>query len=142
MAELPRVASNFYHFCKKCEHDRYHKVLAHTDSKTAKIECEVCHSKKTYKLSEGNTVAKKAAGPKKSKVKAEAAASAHAQRYQELLDKVGEKKVEPYRMGGMYNVDTKIEHPKFGVGFVLATMTDKIEVCFSDQVRSLVQNRK
>ena len=47
---LPPVAKSFYTFCKKCDVDRYHMVLAHTSSTTAKIECEVCHSRKTYSL--------------------------------------------------------------------------------------------
>ena len=68
MASLPAVASNFHTDCKKCGQERYHRVLAHPTPTTAKLECEVCHSKKTYKLDEGNTSvakAKKPAAPKK-----------------------------------------------------------------------------
>ena len=111
MAELPRVASNFYTTCPKCESERYHKVLAHTGNSTAKLECEVCHAKKNYTITKGKTVAKKTR-TKKSK-SADTMLSEAAEKYRGLLDKVGEGKVEPYRMTNTYSVDVKIEHPKF-----------------------------
>ena len=146
MNALPSVATNFFTDCKKCAQDRYHKVLAHVDSKTAKLECEVCHSKKNFKLSEGKTVAKKASPKKPSATKAakaaEAAASAANAKFLELQEKIGEQKAQPYRMASTFNVDAKIEHPKFGVGFVTTALPDKIEVAFQDMSRQLVQGRK
>jgi hypothetical protein len=38
-------------------------------------------------------------------------------------------------------VNQKLEHPKFGIGFVKAVLPEKIEVVFSDEIRSLVHNR-
>src|SRR5262249_991910 len=137
MSTLPKVASNFLTHCKKCDQERFHKVLAHVTSATAKIECEVCHSKKTYKLNEGKSVAKK---PRKTK--AETAAIAMNARYQELLEKHGTEKAQPYRMNNVYQMDATIEHPKFGVGYVVASLPDKIEVVFQDSSRHLVQGRK
>ena len=49
---LPPVAKNISYYCKKCDSERYHKVIAHTSSIAAKLECEVCKSKKTYKITE------------------------------------------------------------------------------------------
>ena len=42
---LPAVATKFYNSCKKCKVDRYHNVLAHLTSSSAKLECEVCKTK-------------------------------------------------------------------------------------------------
>ena len=39
---LPAVATKFYNSCKKCKVDRYHNVLVHPTSSSAKLECEVC----------------------------------------------------------------------------------------------------
>ena len=50
LLELPDVARSFSHFCKKCDQERLHKVLVHVDDKTAKIECEICKKKSTFKL--------------------------------------------------------------------------------------------
>lgn len=63
-------------------------------------------------------------------------------KYKEFLEKVGDVKPQPYRMANIYSIDTKIEHPKFGVGFVAACWPDKIEVVFEDINRHLVQGRK
>jgi len=142
MASLPKVASNFFTECKKCEQDRYHKVLTHLTSASAKLECEVCHSKKTYKLNEGKVTVAKAKKASTRKPKAQVALEAQNTRYRELSEKVGESKVQPYRMTNIYTIDTKIEHPKFGVGFVVASLPDKIEVVFEDSARHLVQGRK
>ncbi|MCB0363652.1 MAG: hypothetical protein KDD35_13075, partial [Bdellovibrionales bacterium] len=60
---LPEVAKRVFLDCKKCDSGRYHIVLAHTSKTSAKVECEVCKSKKTFKLGK----AKKSAPSKKSK---------------------------------------------------------------------------
>ncbi len=73
---------------------------------------------------------------------AEAATTAANARFVELQDKIGEQKAQPYRMASQFSVDMKIEHPKFGVGFVVTTFPDKIEVVFHDMSRQLVQARK
>lgn len=137
MKELPRVASNFYQFCKKCDAERYHRVLTHTSSTSAKIECEVCSSKKTFKISEGSTVAKKAGTRAKRKPKEKGNPQ-----YNEMKEKLAEAKAAPYRMSESYEVNHVIEHPKFGTGFIFATSPDKIDVAFPDVNRSFVQNRK
>lgn len=153
MSNLPAVASNFFVECKKCGQERYHKVLTHVGEHTAKLECEVCHSKKTMKFSEDGSVEKKAAkkasakGPKKPTLSraekaAAAAATAANARFIELQEKMGELKAQPYRMASQFNVDMKIEHPKFGVGFVVMALNDKIEVVFQDTSRHLVHGRK
>ena len=63
-------------------------------------------------------------------------------RFVELSGKLESAKAQPYRMASVYIVDSKIEHPKFGVGFVVASFPDKIEVAFEDANRNLVQGRK
>jgi hypothetical protein len=142
MNALPKVASNFHTDCKKCGQERYHKVLAHTSSTAAKVECEVCHSKKTYKLNEGNSVAKAAKKAPKKRTKGPSAGEIQNAKFKELLEKIGDTKPQPYRMASVYSVDAKIEHPKFGVGFVAMSFPDKIEVVFEDVNRQLVQGRK
>ena len=144
MSNLPKVASNFYTLCNKCEQERYHKVIAHITANSAKIECEVCHSKKTYKDEGKKIVAKgkKSAKPSKKKASGPSLAEVQNAKFKELHAKIGDVKAQPYRMASLYTVDTKIEHPKFGVGFVAASFPDKIEVVFEDVNRNLVQGRK
>ena len=88
------------------------------------------------------TGVKKTAAKKPSAKKAKAMAASANDRYRELLDKAADRKAEPYRMTNMYALETKIEHPKFGLGIVVGSWVDKIEVVFEDTSRHLVQNRK
>ena len=48
--ELPAVARNIHLDCKKCGVERYHVVVAHTTATSAKVKCEVCGARRTYKL--------------------------------------------------------------------------------------------
>lgn len=59
-----------------------------------------------------------------------------------LREKLGGAKARPYRMADSFPVDSAIEHPKFGLGFVFASSGQRIEVAFEDANRALVQNRK
>lgn len=154
MIALPLVASNIHIDCKRCAQKRYHKVLAHVTEASIKVECEVCHSKKTYKMNEGKDTVKAAKAAKgatktaKSKKPSKRAPKGPSQteiqnaKFKELFEKNSTSKPQPYRMANIYTVDTKIEHPKFGVGFVSVSLPDRIEVVFEDVNRNLVQGRK
>jgi len=143
MAEtvLPAVASRMYTACKKCDAERYHIVLAHTNSSSAKIECEVCHSKKTYKLPAARKPKKAtgAAAVKKTQA-AESRKNAHNKEYEDLVA-AAEGSAQGYNMKMKFNLNEKIQHPKFGVGVIKMALPDKIEVVFADEVRLLVHNR-
>lgn len=140
LTQLPPVAKSFYSFCKKCDADRYHTVLAHTTSKTAKIKCEVCASTKSYSLPKTKTaipgVAKKVSTSPRSVA---ARASAHQNEYESLSGKLHHKHV--YSMKLQFKVGEGVDHPKFGLGIVTQCFADKVEVCFKDEVRTLVHNR-
>lgn len=136
---LPAVAKTIHLDCKKCGVERFFIVVAHTSPTSAKVKCEVCGAQKTYKLPS----AKKAASgaPKKPRVtKAAAAKASHADEYEKLTaSSAGD--AQAYSMKNAFTLQQKVNHPKFGVGFVRAVMPEKIEVLFADEVRLLVHNR-
>lgn len=138
ITELPPVAKSFFTFCKKCDVDRYQKVLAHTSETSAKIECEVCHAKSTYKLPKAKkaTTARTARTPSASQRK-----STHAAEYQQLIDSLTAMEEKPYSLKAKFEIANKISHPKFGLGVVRSVQPDKIEVVFSDEVKLLIHNR-
>jgi len=142
MAEqtLPAVASRFYTDCKKCGAERYHIVLAHTASTSAKMECEICHSKKTYKLSSGKPRKVSGAAAQKKAQAAETKKNAHGREYTELLE-AAKGDAQKYNMKMKFTLNQKIEHPKFGLGIVKMAQPEKIEVVFVDEIRMLVHNR-
>lgn len=140
---LPPVAKSFHTFCKKCDSDRYHIVLTHTTSTSAKIECEVCHSKKTFSLPKaGSSVAKKAAakpGAKPRKVGARK--TSHADEYNALMSNRGAEKGIPFNIKTKFEKDQKMDHGKFGPGFVKNVMIDRVDVMFADEVKTLMHNK-
>ena len=129
---LPPVAQKVYEFCKKCDCERYHVVLAHTDSETAKIECEVCKkkSKITTKKKKAVTRKPRAVGPKVNS----------ADKWNELLN-ANSQPLAPYSQKTKYVANSKIEHARFGVGIVTVVSGNQMEVVFQDGTKSLVHNR-
>lgn len=133
---LPPVAKSFFTFCKKCNVDRYHKVLTHTTSSSAKIECEVCHSKKSYSIP-------KAGATRKVTVKKEGGSkrNSHADEYNQLMMNRGDEKGIPFNIRTKFEMDQKIDHPKFGAGFVKNVLIDRIDVMFQDELKTLMHNK-
>jgi hypothetical protein len=140
LTELPAVARNINMFCKKCNVDRYFVVVAHTTATSAKTKCEVCGATKTFKLE----AAKKPAKVAKTKFGAKKVTRVKGPTPEELwtsLRDSSKSEAKPYNMKGKFDVDTAIQHPKFGLGFVRVSAIEKIEVAFQEGVRSLVHNR-
>lgn len=134
LKELPAVAKKIYHFCKKCNCDRYQVVLSHTNKTTAKIECEVCKAKSNFKL----------AAPKKPGAKVTVRPNARktasiSSRWAEMKEKATAP--IPYSMKTKFNEGAAVNHPKFGLGFVTISQALSIQVLFEDEERSLVHNR-
>ncbi|MNK07371.1 hypothetical protein D3C87_252840 [compost metagenome] len=143
MNTLPPVAKSFFAFCKKCDADRYHVVLAHTSASSAKIECEICKSKKTYTLPKAQTRTGKpltGAAAKKREATMNSRKSSHRNEYEMLMSNDGAQTAS-YNMKAKFEKNTKLQHPKFGMGFIKDAQQDKIEVVFEDEVRTLIHNR-
>ncbi|MGZ3742616.1 MAG: hypothetical protein ACXWRE_11500 [Pseudobdellovibrionaceae bacterium] len=142
--QLPPVAKSFFTFCKKCNSDRYHTVLAHTTARTAKIKCEVCGSQKSYSLpkatASSSTGKAKVTRPRASSETARR--SSHNAEYEMLLQTYEKSSPVSYSIKAKFTKNQKIEHPKFGLGIIRDAQPEKIEVVFSDEVRNLIHNRQ
>lgn len=136
MNQLPAVAKKVYFRCSKCEVERYQVVLAHTSLTTAKLECEVCKSKNSFKLEEPTRA--RSAAPKKTSSRSKA--STHVARWGQLRDSNAEKPTS-YNMKKEFEVGAALDHPKFGLGFVVEVTDAAIQVIFEDEQRQLVHNR-
>ena len=139
---LPPVAKSFFSACKKCGADRYHTVLTHTSSTSAKIECEVCKSKKTYTLPKAGSVAKKVSAAKTGLTKTgRVRKTTHADDYQALQSNRSTEKGTPFSIKTKFEKDQKIEHSTFGVGYVRMVQIDRIDVLFETEVKTLMYNK-
>lgn len=133
--ELPAVARNINLPCKKCGVDRFFVVVAHSTPTSAKVKCEVCGAKKTYKLpsvKKPRATGARKASPKKLD---------HSALWNELKAQIGVDNIISYDMTKKFSMAAAIEHPKFGLGFVTNSFHDKIEVAFQEGGRFLVHNR-
>jgi len=141
MNTLPAVAKKVFYTCKKCETDRYQVVVTHMSENTAKLECEVCKTKNSFKLEEPKISRARSAVPKKKTTKSVGArAAASVAKWNELREQSSEKP-KPYSMKNVFEVGSVVEHPKFGLGFVVQISTQAMQVIFEDGERSLVHNR-
>ena len=141
MTSLPAVAKKVFYPCKKCETDRYQVVIAHSTANTARLECEVCKTKNAFKLEEPKVPRTKAGAAKVPGKRATGIrAAAHIARWTDLRDKLSVS-ASPYNMRAAFEVGSVVEHPKFGLGFVVQQTGQAIQVIFEDAERSLVHNR-
>ena len=131
---IPAVAKRFPTFCKKCDSERYHIVLAHVKGGSAKIECEVCHKKSTFSLN------KQPSAPAKSRAKRKTVTSTF-RNWSEFKEHVDEANALPYKISNKYDEKASILHPTFGLGLVLKSENQKIEVAFEEGIKALVHNR-
>lgn len=136
---LPPVAKSFYTLCKKCDTDRYHTVLAHPTSTTAKIKCEVCAKTSTWKVP--STAAAKKRAATEAAGRSPRARNSHREQWQTLCGTEAKADEQAYNLKKKFEVNTILNHPKFGRGFIKSTQIDKIEVVFEDEVKMLMHNR-
>lgn len=64
-----------------------------------------------------------------------------AKKFERLIKKLDEKTPLHYRMTGSFNKDDIIDHDTFGKGVVVDSYYKKIDVLFSDKLRTLVCDR-
>lgn len=132
---LPPVAKNIYIECKKCETMRYCKVLAHTSSTSAKVQCEVCGSKRTFSLNQKKTTKKTTRKKSTSKKKDQ-------EIWQALKTSRGDKGAVNYTIKQVFVDEDKLSHPKFGLGFVTKVYPNKVEVLFEEGTKELIHARQ
>jgi hypothetical protein len=134
---LPPVAKSFYMFCKKCDGDRYHTVLAHTSSTKAKMQCEICKSIKAYSLPKASSTRK----PGSTNSTKNSRAKSHTGEYENRIQNQQAKEAIPYSTKTTFVEKQKINHPKFGIGFVQRTAIDRIDVIFADEIKILIHGK-
>lgn len=133
---LPPVARKIFYPCKKCGVDRYQVVMAHTTSKTAKLECEVCGTKNNMKTGAIKEVKSRKPGAVAKKPRA-----SHKERWAQLTGSA-KSEAAPYSMKVSFSLESLIKHPKFGIGVVTSATDSSIQVVFEDEERALVHNRQ
>jgi hypothetical protein len=127
------------------------KPKAKAEAKPAKpVKVEAKPLKKAAVPAAEVKAEKPAKAPKEPKApkltKAEKAAikisSEDQKRWLEYQEKHGDEKPQKYTMAGQFEAQKPIEHPKFGWGFILTNIEDRLEVVFESGIKFLISNRK
>ncbi len=129
MDTLPEVAKSFSQMCTKCDGEKYHRVLSHVDEFKAKVQCEICGKKSTFNMKPKKVT--KARVPRQTK------AQIAGGEWRARMDKnpnAGRK----YSIKEKFKAEEKFEHPKFGMGFVIAVSGTRITVLFEDGEKTLI----
>lgn len=120
-----RVGNEIDTYCGRCKMERTHRIVAmDPDGTIRQVICGMCDSRHIYHAPKKDT--KKVAVRKASTT----------------FDVEIDLPQRSYQMNLNYNEGEVIDHPKFGIGRVIAVKdSQKIEVRFKDGVRILLQNR-
>lgn len=128
--------------CLKCKDVTNHTIIAMTDGKIAKVECNVCGGRHNYRPAKPET----AASAKQKTTRAASIASAklakHEALHEELVAGRDTADAVPYSLSGCYREGELLDHPTFGLGVVTElVLPDKIEVLFRQESKLLICKR-
>ncbi len=122
--------------CGKCKKVTFHTVESMDGDEILKVVCKVCGARHKYRPPKVSKSKKKA--EKKVAKKMEE----NETRWKELLLEKREEDLKQYDISGVYEEGDLIEHFKFGKGYVLEIMGNKMIVVFKDGERKLIFNVK
>jgi hypothetical protein len=126
------VAQKVVTRCTKCKNQLEHVVVSYnTEGIIERVRCHTCGKEHKYRPEKKNS-SKKGVRP----IKPDPARD-----FQLLTEKFKGKKPVSYNMSGSFKADDVIDHNTFGMGIVISTSREKIDVVFSDRSRILVCNR-
>ncbi|UCH80570.1 MAG: hypothetical protein JSW20_12650 [Nitrospiraceae bacterium] len=132
------VGGDVVSWCTKCKLELGHTIIAIVDNKPVKVKCNTCNGQHNYRSApaeQKKSTAKRAGRKRKTPEEI----------YNEHVTRLSSENVpvaRKYRINDNFTVDDLIDHPKFGIGVVMAIVkTNKIETLFKDGPRLLIQNQ-
>ncbi|TNF23194.1 MAG: hypothetical protein EP329_27875 [Deltaproteobacteria bacterium] len=150
------VGRNCDAWCTRCKMELAHTIVAMVDALPVKVICNTCGSEHKYrgpKAVAGTRTRSTSDAPSRSSASSSASKSrttkaereaADNQRelrrqWDEMLARTAGTEQVPYNVKADYTAGDVLEHPKFGLGFVLEeTAFNRIKVLFQDAERVLV----
>lgn len=151
------VGRNCDSWCTRCKMELAHTIVAMVDTLPVKVICNTCGSEHKYRAPKGAAGTRASASSTASKGTSSRSTSTRAPRVtkadrdaaetlrdlrrrwdENLASSAGADQV-PYDVKGDYTAGELVEHPKFGLGFVVEeTAFNRIKVLFQDAERVLV----
>lgn len=128
-------------YCNKCKLVLSHTIIAMKDLNTiGKVVCNTCKSTHTFK--DPSTATAKKVSKKTMASTRETKSEKSMNHWQDLCDH-SPSNSQPYSIKTKFIVGDKIDHPKFGLGFVESLLEgDKVNILFKTGEKTLVHNKK
>jgi len=139
------VAQNIATRCTKCKMELNHTVISHTITGiVARVKCRTCGSEHKYYPEKKKTTPRttRSTGSAATKTAAAKKAAAAALNFEALSEKFKNRERVPYSMSGSFKLNDVIDHATFGMGIVIKVSHQRIEVLFSDGLRTLACNKE
>ena len=127
--------------CLKCKNVTNHIIIAISEEKIAKVECNVCGARHKYRPpnpKKATKAKKKTAEAKRAPKKPISLLKAEAQ-FEKIMEGLDVTMAQPYSMTGEFKKGDLIDHSTFGLGLITATVQpNKIEVTFKEGSKLLI----
>lgn len=129
-------------WCTKCRMVLAHTIVAMVGSKPVRVQCNTCGGVHNYR-SGAQPEARPAKAASATTAASRAASTRAARQIISFDELIASKTREPrnYTPKAVFSVDDVIVHPTFGRGFVSAVRSDKIDVTFRTEVKTLVHGK-
>ncbi len=120
-------------------------ILAMVGTKIIKVKCNTCNSERMFRGTQpletkipSLAKTRSASAPGRPKV---SRAEAVVLNWEEQLKQKNLSGARKYSPRELYRVDDVIDHPSFGLGFVTAIRSDKVDIAFKSFEKTLVHGK-
>lgn len=134
-----RVAQEIVAYCTSCRMDLVHVIEAMDGERIARVHCKTCKKQHAYRPAKGQKEPA-AKQPVKRSAPKRKQSNAIPLEWEKVMEANKEMVSRPYSMKGSFSEGEKIDHPKFGTGWVTRLIgTNKMEVLFKEDLKIMVR---
>jgi hypothetical protein len=136
---VKQVAEEIVAYCTTCKMDLTHVIEAVDRGRIIRVHCKTCKRQHAYKPPKGfNEPTVQGPTPKRSPAKRKTSKDLPVE-WENWMEKNKEQPSKPYSLQGIFEEGDKIDHPKFGAGWVKRRFGEnKMEVLFQEEMKILV----
>lgn len=137
MATALKVGGDIDAWCTRCKMNLGHTILAMVGSRAARVRCNTCQGEHNYRANESAEPRKGNWEPREVRERREARPSVTS--WEALIAGKDVGRARKYSTREKFASGEVIDHPVFGIGLVQEVRSDKIQVAFKADVKTLIQ---
>jgi hypothetical protein len=137
MATALKVGGDIDAWCTRCKMNLGHTILAMVGSRAARVRCNTCQGEHNYRANENAEPRKGNWEPREVRERREARPSVTS--WEALIAGKDVGRARKYSTREKFASGEVIDHPVFGIGLVQEVRSDKIQVAFKADVKTLIQ---